>query len=1290
MSYCVLFDGNMAEEKKGDDEKGDDESLLQLESSNNVSSAPVLSAPVLTDSSIAIPFQELVLLPPPLISSEATSDNTKTSSNSSSEHSGDNSVVSDLNSSVVSDSSSSVLINSSSQEISSLKNFRAPPTKIKRLILEGFKSFNKRTELFFENGFNVVLGANGSGKSNILDSLCFVLGKSSAKSLRAEKSANLIYNGGKSKNPAKQAEVSIIFDNSDKAFPLNTSEVKISRFVKHDGSSVYKINGSAHTRQEIVELLSKAKVDSDGHNIILQGDIVHLVEMSLVERRQVIEEVAGIGVYEEKKLQALNELSKVEEKLNQAEIILKEREKYLRELRKDRDHALKYKNLNDQIKQNRASYVKIQLDRKASELFKLDERSAKYSSAIEKLRQEILNIRSSVASKKEELQKISKTIEEKGEVEQVSLQRELEALKVSFATDNMLINSLRSEINKGESRRAQLEKNVEEIDKKLKELEFSRDDIAEALKLKSEEFHNLESTIVRFKDKHKLGQETVDIEQSIERVDRELESVDREVQFLRENQQNFLREKDRIEFQLQTVGEKIAKAEELESAHKSELSILKQYRQDFKKSVLELNKVLNDDAHFASELAVQKQSLLHFEEELARLRVKNASMQESLQGNVAVKKVLENKSQLGEVYGTIAELGVVDSKYSLALEIASGSKIHSIVVGDDKTASACIRFLKEGKFGFATFLPLNKLKPSSIKSEAKDLLNSKGVHGLAIDLVSFEPEYKSAFQHVFGSTLVVESIDTARRLGIGSARMISIDGDIAESSGEMVGGFRNKKTGVFKDVQLGSQIIKLENSVDKTSALIEELQKSRLKNEEQLSSLRSSKAELEGNIIKLEKSLQISPGSEIDSDEQTREDFEKRLKILGEELRGLESSISKKNELVAKLKIERASLKIKVQELRNPAIIAELASFEQKRRDLFEEKVHLENEVKNFEVQITNVLSAEKNDTLNILKDLKNSRESVFKEVKEKEKAVSELSKTIKEKENIQLKFQSAFKELFERGNHLNDEVGVLESKSFALEEKSRKEEIEFNTLSIDASRARTEHEAFVREFSQFNGVQLVDKPEEQLRKEISDFEHVMADIGSVNLKSLELYDSVEKEFNSLVEKKKVLLTEKEDVIGLMNSIESRKSAIFMGAFNIVGENFRRIFSQLTTKGDARLELETPENIFDGGLDIKVCLTGNKFLDIRSLSGGEKTMTALAFLFAIQECQPAPFYVMDEVDAALDKHNSDKLGKLIRQYCDRAQYIVISHNDGIITGADTLYGVSMDEHGISSVVSLKL
>ena len=314
------------------------------------------------------------------------------------------------------------------------------------------------------------------------------------------------------------------------------------------------------------------------------------------------------------------------------------------------------------------------------------------------------------------------------------------------------------------------------------------------------------------------------------------------------------------------------------------------------------------------------------------------------------------------------------------------------------------------------------------------------------------------------------------------------------------------------------------------------------------------------------------------------------------------------------------------------------------------------------------------------------------KEIKEAEKNTSTQQQELTKKEKEQEKYNEQFKDLFQQTNKLNDEVNVRETKVYENDEKSKREELLQNTLSIELARLNAEIAGIDAELAQYSGVELdTHKNEEELKKKISSFERMLANIGSVNLRALDIYDTAEQEYKTLQEKKAVLSIEKEDVLKLMTAIETTKKDVFLKSFVSVQEHFTRIFDQLSHKGQqAQLELESPEVIFDQGMNIKVKLTGDKFLDIRSLSGGEKTLTALAFLFAVQEHDPATFYVLDEVDAALDKHNSKKLSELVRAYCNKAQYIVISHNDSVITEADNLYGVSVDEHGVSNVVSMKL
>src|SRR3989338_6893284 len=322
-------------------------------------------------------------------------------------------------------------------------------TKINRMVMQGFKSFAKHTEILFGPGFNCILGPNGAGKSNVLDSLCFVMGKSSSRDLRAEKSANLIYNGGKAKKAAKQGEVSIYFDNSSGIFPTEEKEVKITRIVRESGQSIYKINDKVMTRQQIATLLSLAKIDADGYNIILQGDITRFVEMHPEERRMLIEDIAGISLYEEKKHKAILKLDKVEQHLRETDLILAERHTYLKELKKDRDQALKYKEMNDTIKMNKASYLKIQIDKREADRKSIQERIDAGNSDLTVLREKISKLKSENEEKKRQIEAISKEIEEKGETEQLKLNKEVETLKIELTKNNSRIETLKNELEIG-------------------------------------------------------------------------------------------------------------------------------------------------------------------------------------------------------------------------------------------------------------------------------------------------------------------------------------------------------------------------------------------------------------------------------------------------------------------------------------------------------------------------------------------------------------------------------------------------------------------------------------------------------------------------------------------------------------------------------------------------------------------------------------------------------------------------------------------------------------------------
>jgi len=1175
-------------------------------------------------------------------------------------------------------------------------------TKITKLEIKGFKSFANKTELLFGDNYNCVLGPNGSGKSNVMDALCFVLGKGSSKDMRAEKSSNLIYNGGKLKNPAKDGEVSIFFDNTNKVFPeikddskrkkpqedKYKDEIKITRIIKDNGQSVYKINDRSKTRQEILDLLSFAKINPDGYNIVLQGEIIRLIEMTPLERRQMLEQIAGLSVYEEKKEKALRELQRVEEKMNEVEIILAERKTHLQELKRDRDQALKFKDLNDKVKSNKATLLDSKIKTKTIERDKLQKDIDEGSVKISKLTEDVNKLRDIIEQKKREIERINKEIEEKGEKEQVAIHKEVEKLKIELALSNQRVSAIETELAKIVERKQQMQNSYNDITEKIERLLSGKKDLEGAINSKEKELQQIELKIKTFLEKNNLDS-VQQIDKEIEQIDKDSEVSQEEIQKLREEQQNLLREKDKDELLMQNIDESIENVLKLEKENKQQLETLKQKKDEFKRITLELNTALSENSSIAAQMENARSKTLSRKEELMKLRARDNTIKESVAAGVAVQRILEMKETKRGIYGLVSTLGNVKSEYSLALEVAAGARIRSIVVEDDKIAAECIRYLKENKLGVATFLPMNKIRSVSIKQELKNL-SAPGIKGLAIDLITYDPKFEKVFSYVFENTLVVEDIETARKIGVGNYRMATMSGDLMETSGSMQGGFRTK-TGVgFQEKEVSDGINKLEAEIEDLNRIVGNLEQKKLDSDDLIERLRSLKSNIDGEVIVMEKTLHLD-SNDLDVSKKQKLELRKAIADIEKSLDALVSKTSEKNRALAQLKIRKQQLRDKINDLRNPALLAELNAFEQKKAGLKDDINNYRSEIKNNDAQVSNVLNPEKDNITKILKQQDKERSGFEEEKDTLAKKIKEHETSLKEKEAVEAKFFAQFKELFNKRNKLSEEISKSENEIFNKQEDNRKIEQKSNLVSLQSAELRAQLSGMIEEYKQYDGVELFkDKPESEILKEIAQFEKLILDIGAVNMRALEVYEKIEKEYKTFIDKKDKILHEREDVLMMINEIDSRKKELFMKTYEIIDYNFKVIFSALSSKGEASLELEDKNDPFNGGLLIKVRLSGTKFLDIKSLSGGEKTLTAIAFIFAVQEYDPAPFYIFDEVDAALDKKNSEQLALLVKNYAKKAQYIIISHNDGVISEADLLYGVSMNEFGISKVTSLKI
>ncbi len=761
---------------------------------------------------------------------------------------------------------------------------------------------------------------------------------------------------------------------------------------------------------------------------------------------------------------------------------------------------------------------------------------------------------------------------------------------------------------------------------------------------------------------------------TLDKLEKEIDAGLIKLQALQEKKQSFLQKKFQIDAQVAAIDERVKKTEENEKK-----ADLKGKRQEYEKIKEEFSKKGNEHGVVERQLEEVNKEYFANQSELYKLRAQESGMKETLLADKAVKRILDLNDR--GIFGTLNQLGKVENKYAVALEVAAGARMKSIVVENDKKAADCINLLKQERLGTATFLPLNKIQPRQ-----QATLQGPGIHGNAMDLVSFDKKFKDVFSYVFANTLVVEDIETARKIGIGKYRMVSLDGDIAETSGVMIGGFRTKARGLgFQEKEVNSGVETAQQEEDKLGKLKETLERRKGLLDKELKELSIKKSSLEGELIKTEKTLD----TDVSKLEKEKEALLQNKTV--KDVNVLSKEIETATEGIAALKEEREKIKKTIKDIRNPEIASSIERLEARRQTIREELIQAATEIKNIDMQKENIYYPEKEKTSRIIKQHEKESEEFRKEQERLEKEVKEQNGLLNQKEDDERKFQREYKDLFARRNKLNEEIRKHEEGILGEENRIKEVNERSNDIVIKRAKIVAELEGLSKEYEEFRGIEVrTNISVEKVKDEVKRFEKLLVEMGNVNLKALEVYEDIKVEYEKILDKMAKLKEEKEDVLQMMYGIESKKKETFMRTYTTLSENFTKIFAMLTTKAEALLELENKEDPLSAGVDIKVRLAGNKFLDIKSLSGGEKTLAALAFIFAIQEFNPASFYLMDEVDAALDKRNSNMLSKFINKYAERAQYIIISHNDEMISEAEYIYGVSMQESGMSKIISLKV
>ena len=1169
---------------------------------------------------------------------------------------------------------------------------------LKRVDMENFKSFGGKVSIPLMEGYMAITGPNGSGKSNITDAILFVLGPKSSKAMRAGKLTDLIYNGNKSSGKAESTKVTLFFDNTDRLLPWDADEVRFTRVVKvsSDGdgySSYFYVNDQKSSMTEFDSLLTRARISADGYNMVQQGDVTDITKMGNVERRRVLDSIAGISSYDADISKAQAEKAEAEQNLAMIEVVIGELKTQLDQLEKDKEAARKYVEFKARLDMANAQYIHRQYIDEEEKLKYTQENIAKIQKTIEELLAKKEELIAKIAENEEAIKQKEKEIEAKVGPEYKQVKEQIEQIKISKALSE---DSISREEEQMSERRTELEtqkENLKDAESELNECLKSVSDTQIQLDAKTKALEEAKAENKRIGDEMRdIGGEYKTLQDKLAKLEEEFEKDNNKEHEIRSQvataeavDEESSRAVASLEEQISNADFEIKDAEWNLSKIKEEAGPVANI-EEFGKKIMEMKK---EEAELEKREQDISSAIRRISQEYNALAAEK-KVSDRMRGSDAVVAVLEmrDKGTLRGIHGTIAELGSVDPEYETALSIAAGGKMQAIVVDDDEVAAQAIAELKKTGHGRATFLPLNKMIEG--KPRAKAIMAVKESLGYAIDLIEFKPEYRSAFWYVFADTIVVDNLSTARRL-MGGIRIVTKGGELVEASGAMTGGTVRTQTikfGAASQTKLDEVSVELRTANQSMDIIKEKLSDIRAKIREADNQMRAAGAgniELQGKITKFEVKL-----------DELR-DMRKRLKADLDEKKAAYASANKnKNDLNASLsellkKIE--ALKQDRQKARERLTEIAPADLQQSMQDAMDAVVRISGE-KNDLINALATLNAEKS-------EYENNKRYIEKSVKELEQGIKENSDKIDEeneklaKIKVELEAVRAIEKEMEEG--IQD---LTNAKEKLVEQKFKLENARENTISnIDTQtgiKASQEANIIIVQKAidelkaQIDEITVeVEQPipsEETLRRTIRTCENAINELGNVNLRAIDDYDEKKKRYDQLTQDVERINAQIKDLNELTDNLGKKKKGLFMEVYDGVNSNFKSIFAELSGGGEAFMALENEEDPFAGGLLINAKPKNGKMLRLDALSGGEKSLTALAFIFAIQEHQPSPFYVLDEVDMFLDSVNSEMVAQRIKKSSAKTQFIQVSLRKVTLSLADHLIGVTRPPNGVSKVI----
>ena len=1164
--------------------------------------------------------------------------------------------------------------------------------------MENFKSFGGKLVVPLMEGYTAVTGPNGSGKSNITDAILFVLGPKSSKAVRAGKLTDLIFDGGKSKGKAPFTKVSLVFDNTDRIMPWDDDTVRLTRFVKlsdngTDYSSYFYVNDRKSTMSEFDSLLTKARISADGYNMVQQGDVTRIVQMGGIERRRIIDAISGIASFDADIEKARGERAEAETNLDRIGIIVEELSHQVDRLARDREDARAYLDAQARLEMAKAQYTHRRLQIEQSKYRSVSDQIEKLEGRIDSDRAAKAELEVQRSAKEQEISAKEEEIASKIGPEYRELKEKIEAAKVDLATKKDRKEAAEMDLEEQSGFRTNFEDSIARNNAMVVTLRQNREDLVSK---QAEDESRMEAARREESEISEAiadtGGEQKELQKELERVETDFDACSAE---LRSTQGRLAKAEAaseeahtafaNLDDRLQTIDFEIKDAKWSIEQLKAEAG---PSTEDFGNRILEAKRRESELEKQESELDAAYRRI---DAEYNSLQAEKKVSERMNRGSAAVEAILalRNRGEMKGIHGTIQELATVDKGFETALSVAAGGKMQAVVVDNDQVAADAISYLKKEKLGRVTFLPLTKMMGG--KPRAKAIMSVKDSEGYAIDLIDFDQKYYNAFWYVLGDTLVVRDMDTARRI-MGGIRIVTMGGELIEASGAMVGGNISQqsmlKFGAASEDKLaetGERLRKAADALEDVRRKLREVRDEIRGIDDEMRKVssgameqREQMAQLKGRVTELEKT-RSSASAEMKAVRQ-------RVSDADAELESARTAFGDVSERLSALTETRTGIKNRM---------AEIAPVDlQNRIQAVRDHIYkLKEEISDNKLQIGGIDTeiagyGKQNESLQMQLD------SVIRAIEDDQRTIEE-NTALMQRARIDLDALRSIEAEMEGGiEDLRNQKDALVAEKYRLDSEIREKskDIENTAATLESFKAQSiQLEASVAQLkSEVDAIEIeVELPipsEEEIRRTIRAQESAIAKLGNVNLRSIEEYDEKKARLDGLNAEVESLNRHIKELDDLMSSLTSKKKGLFMQSYNAVNENFKSIYAQLSGGGEAYMGLENEDDPFIGGLMINAKPRNGKMLRLEALSGGEKSLTALSFIFAIQEHQPSPFYVLDEVDMFLDSINAEMVARRVKESSAKAQFIQVSLRKVTLALADHLIGVTRPPSGISRVI----